>query len=65
MIDLRIGWTLVIDWLRTWPRLIFYWPTHRILKLAPGLYLQVLRGTTDRELADALRIALTKWKGKR
>ena len=37
-----------------WARLVFMLPTHRIVKLAPGLYVQVKRGTSNRELGDTL-----------
>jgi len=48
-----------------WLRLLFMWPSHRIIRLAPGLYLQVLRGTPDKEVAGTLAAAARNYlKGK-
>jgi hypothetical protein len=42
-----------------WVKLVFT-PTHRVMRLAPGMYLQIPRGMTDRQINAALRTALTK-----
>jgi hypothetical protein len=61
MIDLRAGATLIAEWL--W--LVFWWPTRRIVRIAPGTYLQIPRGMTDREVADRLRAALNRHQQQR
>jgi hypothetical protein len=48
----------------TWARLLFFWPTHRIIRLAPGLYLQASRGTSDAEIAATLAAAIRKGNAK-
>jgi len=45
-------------------RLAFEWPTHRIVRLAPGLYLQILRGTSDEQVAGTLAAVARNLKGK-
>lgn len=54
--------------LLVWLRLLFYLPTRRPIRVAPGFWLQVPWGMSDRELAAVLRAALAnfdKRKGKR
>jgi hypothetical protein len=62
MVDLRIGYALVTAWLATWARLVFMWPTHRIIRLAPGAYIQVPRGMSDAAVAAALAAYIQKGK---
>jgi hypothetical protein len=56
MIDLRAGYRLVTEWL--W--MVFWWPTRRILRIGPGVYIQIPRSMTNRQVADTLRAALDK-----
>ncbi len=56
MIDLRAGFTIIFEWM--W--MAFWWPTRRIVRLAPGVYIQIPRGMTNRQVANTLRAALNK-----
>ena len=47
-----------------WARLIFMLPTHRIIRLAPGLYAQIARGMPDAEIAAAIATYMRKLKGR-
>lgn len=61
MIDVRAGYAIIAEWLKTWPRLLFMLPTHRIIRLAPGVYVQVSRGMNNKAAAAALRAALNDY----
>jgi hypothetical protein len=45
--------------------LLFCLPTHRFIRLAPGAYLQIPRGLSDREVATALRAALADFEKRK
>jgi hypothetical protein len=51
--------------LKLWAFIVFHWPTHRVIRLAPGLYLQVARGTPEREVIRALRAQITRLSAKK
>lgn len=64
MIDLRAGFAMAAARLATWARLIFMWPTHRFIKLAPGVYVQAERGMSNAEVAASIAAHLKTLKGK-
>lgn len=51
---------IAVKRLLDWARLVFTLPAHRTVRLAPGVYLHIARGTTDRQIKAALRAALTE-----
>lgn len=51
----------VLRTLWDWARLIFELPSRRPIRVGPGLWLSVPWGTTDREIATALRSAIAEW----
>ena len=48
-----------------WARLIFMLPTHRIIRLAPGMYIQAKRGMSDAQIVAMVAAYLRNVKGKR
>lgn len=64
MIDLRAGFAMAAARLAAWVRLVFMWPTHRFIKLAPGVYVQAERGTSNADIAALLAAHLKTLKGK-
>lgn len=47
-----------------WARLLFFWPTHRIIRLGPGIYLQALRGMSEAEVAATLAAVIRGGKAR-
>jgi hypothetical protein len=47
-----------------WARLLFMWPTHRIIRLAPGMYVQVLRGISKAQITEAIAAFINERKQK-
>ena len=51
-----------LRWLTGWARLVFMIWTHRVVRLAPGIYLQVQRGTSDARVAASVAAYLRNQK---
>ena len=53
-----------LRWLTGWARLVFMIWTHRIVRLAPGAYLQIQRGVSNERVLANLAAYLRNQKGK-
>ncbi len=51
-----------LRWLTGWARLIFFIWTHRIVRLAPGAYLQIQRGISNERVMATLAAYLRNQK---
>ena len=55
----------VIRRAKLWARAIFMFPTHRVVRLAPGMFMQVERGCSDAQVAATIAAYLRNAKEKR